>query len=275
MRLALNPRGAKLPPRLLERLPRPTVYSALELLLLTLIAVQAARLFWLLVTPVGPFGDWRPVGALAAPGAGSALGGFDPFFRLSGAGPVVVTGLDLKLYGVREDRATGRGSAIIALPDGSQSSFAVGDEIMPGVTLTAVAFDSVTISRNGTPEQIFLDQSPAAEPVAGAPGPGQVPPAQAAPPAPTAPPSAAGPPIQFQPRTDGGRVNGVVVSPGADGQAFRAAGFAPGDVIVSVNGQRISSMEQARALIRQAGGEVNVVVDRGGRAVPMRVRLNR
>ena len=56
---------------------------------------------------------------------------------------------------------------------------------------------------------------------------------------------------------------------------FRAAGFAPGDVIVAVNGQRISSLEQARALIGQGGGEVTVVVDRGGRAVPMRVRLNR
>ena len=188
MRLAGNPRAE----RLLGRLPRPTVYSALELLLLTLIAVQAARLFWILVTPVGPVGDWRPVSALAAPGAGSALGGFDPFFRLSGgAGPAVVTRLNLKLYGVREDRATGRGSAIIALPDGSQSSFAVGDEIMPGVTLTAVGFDSVTINRNGTPEQIFLDQSPAAETVGAVPAPGQAP-AQAAP-APTAPAALAAP----------------------------------------------------------------------------------
>ena len=64
-------------------------------------------------------------------------------------GPVVVTSLNLKLYGVREDRATGRGSAIIALPDGRQLSFAVGEEIMPGVTLTAVGFDNVTISRGG------------------------------------------------------------------------------------------------------------------------------
>ena len=80
----------------------------------------------------------------------------------------MVTSLNLKLYGVREDRATGRGSAIIALPDGRQLSFAVGEEIMPGVTLTAVGFDNVTISRGGTAEQIFLDQSPPAQTV-GAP----------------------------------------------------------------------------------------------------------
>ena len=45
-------------------------------------------------------------------------------------------------------------------------------------------------------------------------------------------------------------------------------------MIVSVNGQRITSLEQARAAIAGTGGEVNVMVDRGGRAVALRVRLN-
>ena len=46
----------------------------------------------------------------------------------------------------------------------------------------------------------------------------------------------------------GGGVNGVIVSPGSDGgRAFSAAGFQPGDVIVAVNGQRVTSLEQARA----------------------------
>lgn len=258
--------------RLLGRLPRPTVYSAAELILLVLIAVQCARLFWILAIPVGPVGDWKaPVSPLAAAGGGAALGSFDPFFRLSeSGGPAVVTALSLKLHGVREDRATGRGSAIIALPDGRQSSFAVGEEILPGVILTQVAFDSVTISRGGTPEQIFLDQSEPAPSVGGAP---QAP-APEAPPRAAPPPPVQGQPIQFQPRVSGGRVNGIAVSPGASPEAFRAAGFAPGDVIIAVDGQRISSMEQARALIGRAGGEVNVMVDRGGRAVPMRVRLN-
>ncbi len=124
--------------RMLGRLPRLTAYSWAELALLVLIAVQAARLFWILVAPVGPVGDWKATGAAVAPQDPSLLARFDPFFRLDGtAGPTVVTSLNLKLYGVREDRATGRGSAIIALPDGRQMSFAVGEQIMPGVTLTA------------------------------------------------------------------------------------------------------------------------------------------
>jgi general secretion pathway protein C len=263
--------------RMLRRLPRLTPYSWAELLLLVLIAVQCARLFWILVAPVGPVGDWKAATNVVAPQDASVLASFDPFFRLDNtAGPTVVTSLNLKLYGVRENRATGRGAAIIALPDGRQLNFAVGEEIMPGVTLTAVGFDNVTISRNGIAEQIFLDQSGPAQTV-GVP---ESPVPQAAGPAAPMPvvvaaPVAPGQAINFVPRTSNGRVTGIIVSPGSDGgRAFGAAGFVPGDIVVAINGQRVASLEQARAAMT-GGAEVNVMVDRGGQAVPLHVRLNR
>ena len=269
MRLRSQPRAQ----RLLRRWPRFTVYSAVELLLLALIAVQAARLVWILVTPVGPVGEWRPAGAFA-PAGDSALTDFDPFFRLSAGGPAVVTALNLKLYGVREDRATGHGSAIIALPDGAQRSFGVGEEIMVGVTLAEVGFDNVTISRNGVREQIFLDQS-GASPAAGAQTGAVSVPTSAMTPMQQVPAAPMGPTIRFEPKMGDGQINGLTVSPGGDGgQAFRAAGFVDGDVIVSMNGQRITSIDQARSIARGAGGSVNVIVNRGGRAVPLRVRLS-
>jgi len=169
MAVALNPRAE----RLLARLPRLTVYSAGELLLLVLVAVQAARLFWAVLTPLGPVGEYRALNtAIPLQQSVGTLTSFDPFFRqtaAAAAAPTMVTALDIRLYGTREDRATGRGSAIIATPDGRQTSFMVGEEIMPGVILTAVAFDHVTITRGGAAEQLFLDQSPAP---AGPPGPG-------------------------------------------------------------------------------------------------------
>ena len=284
MRLGSSPRAGRLPERLIQRLPRPTVYSTLEIVLLVLIAVQAARLLWILVTPVGPVGEWKASSSLVLPDGDAALREFDPFFRLSGAAaPAVVTSLSLKLYGVTEDRATGRGSAIIALPDGTQRSFAVGEEIMPGVALAEVGFDNVTIDRAGAREQIFLDQSEPAQAAAGAPptapppGPGQPQPpsapAQIAPPAPSAAASPTGPPIRFAPRLTNGRVDGIIVSPGGSdgGAAFRGAGFLPGDVIVSINGQRVTSTEQARALIRGSGSGAVLMVDRGGQAVSLRM----
>ncbi|HVQ07965.1 MAG TPA: type II secretion system protein N [Allosphingosinicella sp.] len=261
--------------RLLERLPRLTAFSAAELLLLVLLAVQGARLIWTLLTPLEPVGDWKAASGLTLPPSSGVLAGFDPFFRLSASGPVVVTSLNLILHGVREDRATGRGSAIIALPDGRQMSFAVGEEIMPGVVLTGVGFDNVTISRAGTAEQLFLDQSEPAPTAGGAAGQTPVPGApQIATPAPQAG-LFSGSAMTFQPRIAGGGINGIIVTPGTDGgQAFRAAGFQLGDVIVSVNGQRITSVDQARVAAAGTGGEVNVMVDRGGRAVALRVRLN-
>ena len=262
MRLRTHPRAE----RLFRRLPRFTALSALELLLLALIAVQAARLVWTLVTPVDPVGEWRPASALALPAGDSALADFDPFFRLSAAGaPAVVTGLSLKLHGVREDRATGRGSAIIALPNGTQRSFAVGEEIMPGVTLAQVGFDSVTINRNGAPEQIFLDQSEPAQNAATA-APATAPAAPAAAPVTVAPPPRGPQPAQ--------PVQTAPAPPDPNVQALRAAGVAEGDTIVSVNGRAVRSPEQALARLRGSRGPVTVIVNRGGRAVPIQVRPN-
>lgn len=176
MRLAMGPRGD----RLLRRVPRTDGYTVAEYGLLALLALQCARLLWALAAPVGPVGEWKaPTGPAAASAA--MAGDFDPFFRLAPqAGPMVVTALNLQLYGVRQDRASGRGSAIIATPDGKQRSYAVGEEILPGVTLSAVDFDNVTISRGGSSEQLFMDQS------------GEAP---AAPGAPPGPPSGTQPPL--------------------------------------------------------------------------------
>lgn len=200
MAVALNPRAE----RLLARVRRLTVYSALELLLLVLIAVQSARLFWAFLTPIGPIGDWKALDLMrpAAP-PGQTLASFDPFFRsapgaaIPGQAPATVTALDIRLFGITENRATGGGSAIIGTADGQQRSVQVGEEIMPGVVLSGVGFDHVTISRAGTPEQLFLDQSPSPGPGnPGAPAQPAVPPGAQPPmmvptvrvPAPPAPP---------------------------------------------------------------------------------------
>jgi general secretion pathway protein C len=98
---------------------------------------------------------------------------------------------------VRLNQAIGRGSAIIETPDGLQSSFATGDEIMPGVTLKSVTFDGAIISRNGVDEQIFLDQSVGAQIVNLTPSSGNQPVQAAPPPVATqsaAPPAPAPPP---------------------------------------------------------------------------------
>lgn len=113
-----------------------------------------ARLIWLAITPAGALGDWQaPAPTLVA---GVAV---DPFFPQGEAPADAVSGLDLALVGTRVDAAAGRGSAIIATPDGQQQSYGTGDDIMPGVKLVAVAFDSVTLDRGGARETLYIDQS--------------------------------------------------------------------------------------------------------------------
>jgi general secretion pathway protein C len=275
MQLKLDARAR----RWLRRLPVVNVYSIAELALLALLAVQGARLFWTIVTPVAPLGDWRPA-ALAVPGnPGDVIAGFDPFFRLDPVQtqPGTVTSLQLTLFGTRVNEASGGGSAIIAGPDQQQMSYAVGDEIVPGVKLKAVAFDHVTLDRGGADEDLFIVQGDTAPPPPGtAPAPG----------APSSPPGVA--PAQpaigaaqirqeigFIPRIDGGRVSGLVVRPQGTGALFRQAGLREGDVVTSIGGRPVSGPGDLDRIASDfaGGGAIPITVERGSQTLPLSLTI--
>lgn len=254
--------------------PTSIPYGLIEALLIVLLAVQAARLIWAAATPFGPIGNWTA--GVPAPVATdvSLLARFDPFFRLApAAGPAVVTSAPVKLFGVRLDQATGRGSAIIATADGVQASFAVGDEIMPGMILKAVMLDHVTIERGGVAEQLYLDQSVAASVAT----PGAPPPAGGVPPptggVPTVSALRAG--IGFAPRVESGTITGFVVSPNGSGDIFRAVGFMPGDVVTTINGRGFRSVQEAAEALGALpqGSQVQFGIERGGTNTTITTRI--
>jgi general secretion pathway protein C len=239
-----------------------------DVVLILSVAGAAVGLFWALFKPLGPVGRWQASRGTVVVADPNLLTRFDPFFRLSGGGPATVTSLALKLFGIRVDQAMGRGSAIIATPDGVQSSYAVGDEIVPGVKLKSVAFDHIVLDRGGADEQLFLDQSVAA-PVAGAPGaPGA--PAQSPPGAPAAAsqitPQALAEGIAFAPRSDKAGAAGLVVSPKGSGTLFVQSGLVQGDIVTQINGQPVRSVSDiADAVVRvPPGGRLNFMIERGG-----------
>ncbi|CAM3226946.1 hypothetical protein SPAN111604_11590 [Sphingomonas antarctica] len=246
-------------------LPAPAPYAILRAALIVALAVQAARLVWVVVTPLGPVGDWRG-GAVIPPADVALLSRFDPFGRLSPSnGPVAASSLPLKLFGVRLDAATGQGSAILAGPDGVQSSYAPGEAVMPGVILRSVAFDSVTVDRGGALEQVFLDQSVPPRAVVGGPPPppslSSVVPVAAPSPIPGVTLSAPGP-------------NGVTVSGDAGNPAFRASGLQPGDVVTAINGMAVRQGTQIdRALAAPSEtGITALTVTRGGQTLTVNVQ---
>ncbi|MFT3966360.1 MAG: type II secretion system protein N [Sphingobium sp.] len=260
----------------------------MEALLLLLLAWQAARLVWALVTPLGMLGEWQERSpAILPPDARAALfRSFDPFTRgAADAGGAQVTGLALQLFGTRINEGSGQGSAIIATPDGLQSSFIVGDQIMPGVTLREIAYDHVVIDRGGTAETLFLDQSAGDMTDGGAgggeggPPPG---PAGAGAGAGGAMPSGVLTPmvvqrdIGFAPRSDGGRVSGLVVTRQGTGEGFALAGFQQGDIITQVNGRPITSVGDIQAMQAQLrpGARLSLMVERGAATVPVAIILS-
>ncbi|USU13047.1 PDZ domain-containing protein [Sphingomonadaceae bacterium OTU29THOMA1] len=273
MRLKLDARTR----RILRRLPVVNVYSLAELLLIAGLATQSARLLWTLVTPVSPLGDWRPA-EISVPGRPyDVLAGFDPFFRLGAQaqGPATVTSLQLTLFGIRVDEASGRGSAIVAGADNVQKSVGVGEEIQPGVRLKAVAFDHITIDRGGTSEDLFLVQSDA-------PQPGQAPvPAPGAPPVvgqPAVPPIAANQirnEIGFIPRIDGGRISGLVVRPQGTGNLFRTAGLREGDVVTAIGGRPVTGPQDLDRVTADfaGGGNIPITVERGTQTLPLAITI--
>jgi general secretion pathway protein C len=269
------------------RTPRSSdIGQWIEAALLVLLMIQIARLLWALVTPVGLFGDWRarePV-VVSADARSALFAGFDPFYRTGvavtpGETPAQqVTSLPLKLFGTRVNEASGSGSAIIANEGGEQQSYAVGDEIAPGVKLKAVQFDHVVIERGGVTEQLYIDQSGggaaggptgpgAPEAGGGAPSPGIG--------APPAPPGRLTPEslmssISFAPRTERSGVTGIVVN-SQGGEVFSQAGFRPGDIIVQVNGQPVRSAADVTSLqgsIRP-GARISLMVERGAATAPI------
>lgn len=281
-----SPRG--LPAWLrVRRSPRAIGPLLLAGLLGLLVAVQLVRLIWTLVTPLSPLGAWQPQTAvIASPAERRALFvSFDPFFRTGGqaAASATVTALGLTLYGVNINEATGGGSAIIAGEDGIQTSYAVGEEIAPGVKLVGVAFDHVLLDRGGARESLFLDQSgeaPVAAPATPLPAPtpevGSAPASGGAGPGELSP-AALKSGVGFTPRTENGRVTGVVVQPQGDGATFRAAGLRPGDVIRGINGRPIGSAGDAASLASQfaPGARLSLEVERGASVVPIAIFVSK
>jgi len=253
----------------LRAFPRSSVswLATLELVLVAALGAQCARILWAAVTPVGAFGDWRPQPVIEmTPRARAALfAGFDPFYRTA---PVqmstqTVTGLALQLFGTRVNQASGGGSAIIAGPDGTQASYAVGDAVVSGVTLKAVAVDHVVLSHAGSDELLFLDQSK--------PAPAPVDAAQSALRA-----DRMRTELGLVPRTEaGGKVTGVAVAPAGSGSAFAQAGFRPGDVIVSIDGRPVRASGDVQAFVQtlNPGAQIALQVERGGVVVPLTLVL--
>ena len=240
-----------------QRIPLD-LFTSLKALILSVLAVVSVQLVWAVVTPVVPFGDWRPATprTLSAEAQSAVLATVDPFFRLGSPGAETAAPVGLQLFGTRLGSDGIPGSAILGPPDGAQRSYVVGDEVAPGVKLAAVRFDRVELDRGGIRQVLAM---PGAE--------------EASPAAPSG--AAIADAFDFKPRMSGSRVTGAIVSPGRNSVPFAASGLRQGDVIVAVNGARITSLidvQQLQASLAP-GARLILTVERGAQTLPIPLNL--
>lgn len=266
------------------------IRAAVELTLLTLLAVQGGRLAWVFLEPEP---DAAVVSAAPATPVDTAIfQRFDAFFRTGDKSSLAeAAGADsdaLRLYGVRTGGADG-GSAIIGLADGRQVSVAVGETISEGLTLASVGEDFVTVARGQSISRIVFTEIPAG--VAAPPPPpatdqvmGPAPVSAAAAAVPVAVATLpAGPVVDpkrlmaqaaLRPRMDGLRIRGFTLAARGDGAALRAAGLQSGDVILAVNGGELNSLERLSELGGElsGSGSAEIRFERNGRVQTTTIR---
>lgn len=257
-------------------LPRD-VYFWLKALLLALVAVQGARLFWSIITPLGPVGNWLPATPQTLPAAAqiALISTFDPFSRGRPQAVAVSTSAmpeGLKLFGTRMGSGSIAGSAIIQGADGVQTSFTIGDEVAPGVRLAGVSFDFVMLDTGAGQQKLVMEGTEDAAP------PALVTPATASPTGSAigaAPvvltPESVRQNVAFAPRTAGNRITGLLVSPIGSDAVLRAAGLRSGDIVVAVNGRRLTSAADISSFQSQVvpGARLSLLVERGAETVPV------
>lgn len=265
------------------------VRTGVELALAVVLAVQLARLILIVAQPQTEAPATPAARATSAPVDYSVFQRFDAFFRTGGQSSLAEASAagasQMRLYGLRSDGAGG-GSAIIGLADGRQVSVGVGEEVEPGLVLSGVGSDHVTLARGGSITRLIFSDIPVgvAPPPPPPPGPQTVTPE---PPAPAVSPTVAAgsrvDPAQLmaqaslRPRMQGLRVNGFTVSANGEGAALQAAGLQAGDVILAVNGQSLDRLDRIAALRGElaTADSAEIRFERGGAVQTTTIRTGR
>lgn len=281
----------------LFRMERSVSYAAVEhagrvaaeSLLTMTVGVLLGRLAWVALSPAEASPSAQQVASAErtiledghAYAPSSLLTQMNPFDTAPGAlSESAVTGnettLDLKLAGVRSvDGNTTASSAVIAFPDGHQTRFVPGDEVMPGILLVNVTESSVHLSRNGILETLGFfpaDKKLFAPEISAPAADTPLTLASAGPHIPNdVTPAALAADTTLTPEFRGGQVSGYRMTPRGAG-AFEAAGLETGDLILRINGQAIEGLRPAQiSQSVSSGSDVALDVVRQGAIVRLRV----
>ncbi len=265
----------------------------IELGLVLLVAVIVARLVWLIVAPQASVSvlEQRPLPSpimltvQAVSADRSALIRRNPFASgtVSEIPDAPETQLNLHLAGVFMSTDSFGGTAQITTPDNQTSRFTIDSEILPGVSLQRVLSDRVILQRNGESETLMLggrtgglsvigDGSLASTPALSQPSSatssseidGQI-----------ADPDVLLQVVQPSPVERNGRLYGYVLSSRGSANEMVAAGLAPGDVLLEINGTSVSELDVNELANEIGNNNVAILrIERDGNLQTVRLKFD-
>lgn len=269
-------RGAQ---RRLARLP-----EIANLVLIVLIALSAARMFWLL-WPAGK-AELRPATTSTDTGTRDASVDIDTIASAHLFGEQAVTDaatqqreiinapetrLNLELTGIVADTADRRSRALVKNAENKQESYAIGDTISNGVKLHAIYATRVILDRNGRYETLTLESVKQAKAMAGvertqtvsadlAQDLGQVRDQL------LANPASAQRYIRLQPERQNGNLVGYRIFPGPNRELFEKAGLKSGELVTAINGQPLDNPAASLKLLSNLAqaSSASVTLERDG-----------
>ncbi|NKF22488.1 type II secretion system protein GspC [Solimonas marina] len=270
--------GRKLPP-------------VVMLLLVIVIAWLGARLVWALV-PTPQAARWQPPQLPAGPNGAARqadlqgivnehlFGAYQPQATDQNAAEAPETRLSLTLMGILADSNDGESRALIGASGGDEKPYAIGDDVIRGVSLQAIFPDRVVLSRNGTLETLRLNKeapTTGTAPVAAnsvSPGTAQM--LTQIRDQVLADPAKASQFIRVRPANIDGKLAGFRVYPGRERGAFNQIGLRPGDLVTAVNGIQLDDSQKALQMLTQLSkaNNISLTVKRGGQTQNFNVNLN-
>ena len=264
--------------RWLGRLP-----EIVNLLLVVLIGLAAARLFWQLwpapdsaLVPVvtdrararAPEVDIDAIASAHLFGVAAAPKKKPEPEKIIDAPE---TSLNLELTGIISDSSRRRSRALIKDAQNKQDSYAVGAAITRGVKLHAIYANRVILDRNGRFETLTLESLKKARELSGITRQRSVSPELAQDLGAVrqkilANPQTARRYIRLQPARQNGNLIGYRVSPGADRTLFEKAGLQSGEIVTAINGQPLDNPAASLKLLGNLAqaGSASVTLLRDG-----------
>ncbi|KQQ84558.1 type II secretion system protein C [Xanthomonas sp. Leaf131] len=216
--------------------------TAVACVLLAVLALQCARLLWMLITPIGPLGNAEVATATSVDVPALRR---DVFYRSAPES----SNDGIVLHGVRAGGT--QAAAFLSSGDGTQGAYRIGDVVVPGVVVQAIASDHVLLRASNGVRRLALVESTASSSSTTSPATSATATTSAAPAVMSNVGAVAGAaaatavdPQQLL-TTAGLRASedgsGFTVMPRGDGALLRQAGLAPGDVLTQINGRTLDA----------------------------------